>query len=138
MYIAEDMIGRELRLKEVVHHLDLNKQNNHPKNLIVLESSQHAKLHGWLKRIDFNSTVKHLYCSPYCEVCGKILKSHQQKTCSSKCGSISRGVNQRKLEWPNPEELSQMMNTMSWVAIGRKYKVSDNTVRKWAKKYNIL
>ena len=39
---------------------------------------------------------------------------------------------------PSKEELEKMINTMSWCAIGRKYGVSDNAVRKWAKKLNLI
>ncbi len=49
--IAEEKIGRPLQPGEVVHHLDGNKKNNDPSNLVVLESqSQHAKLHAELRR----------------------------------------------------------------------------------------
>jgi len=30
------------------------------------------------------------------------------------------------------------IDNMSWVAIGRKYSVSDNAVKKWARKYGLL
>jgi len=30
-----------------------------------------------------------------------------------------------------------MIDTMSWTAIGKKYGVSDNAVKKWARKYDI-
>lgn len=43
----------------------------------------------------------------------------------------------RKAERPTKEELEEMINSMSWTAIGRKYNVSDNAVRKWAKYYGI-
>jgi transposase-like protein len=39
---------------------------------------------------------------------------------------------------PSKEELSNMIENMTWVAIGKKYGVSDNAVRKWAKKYKLL
>ena len=39
---------------------------------------------------------------------------------------------------PSKEELSQMISEMSYVAIGKKYDISDNAVRKWAKKYEII
>ena len=38
---------------------------------------------------------------------------------------------------PTKEELHQMIDTMSWVAIGRKYGVTDNAVKKWAKRYGL-
>jgi hypothetical protein len=39
---------------------------------------------------------------------------------------------------PSKEELQEMLSLMSWCAIGRKYKVSDNAVRKWARAYGLL
>jgi Zn finger protein HypA/HybF involved in hydrogenase expression len=43
----------------------------------------------------------------------------------------------RKVLRPTKEELSSMITSMSWSAIGRKYGVSDNAVRKWAKWYGL-
>jgi hypothetical protein len=44
--IAEQKLGRPLLPKEVVHHLDGDKANNSPENLIVLDSqSEHITLH---------------------------------------------------------------------------------------------
>lgn len=44
--VAEQVLGRKLHPKEVVHHEDLNKQNNDPTNLIVFVSqAQHARHH---------------------------------------------------------------------------------------------
>ena len=47
--VAEKMIGRYLKKGEVVHHLDFNKSNNDPANLLVLTKSEHTKLHGYLR-----------------------------------------------------------------------------------------
>lgn len=45
--VAERILGRPLRPGEVVHHMDGNKRNNNPENIMVLESqSEHAKLHA--------------------------------------------------------------------------------------------
>lgn len=42
----------------------------------------------------------------------------------------------RKVEKrPSLEELLEMKKSMSVVAIGKKYKVSDTTIRKWIKSY---
>ena len=51
--VAERMLGRKLKKNEVVHHIDLNKQNNDEKNLVVLPSnSEHSHLHQILKKGD--------------------------------------------------------------------------------------
>lgn len=34
-----------------VHHLDMNKQNNDPKNLIALSNADHRLLHAWIDRV---------------------------------------------------------------------------------------
>lgn len=44
----------------------------------------------------------------------------------------------RKTAWPEKDVLRNDMATLTWVAMGKKYDVSDNAVRKWAKSYNLL
>lgn len=66
-----------------------------------------------------------------CEVCGKL--GYGEKYCSTACAHIVI----RKVKWPTKEELTKEIETLSWTAIGRKYGVSDNAVRKWARNYDI-
>lgn len=49
--IAEARIGRQLREKEHVHHLDTDRANNSPRNLCVVTSSQHRMLHSHLGHV---------------------------------------------------------------------------------------
>ena len=49
--VAEQMIGRPLRKGEIVHHIDGNKRNNDPSNLMVCSSqSEHCRLHNFGRR----------------------------------------------------------------------------------------
>ena len=44
--IAEQKLGRPLRQGEVVHHIDGNKRNNSPENLLVFKTqAEHARWH---------------------------------------------------------------------------------------------
>ena len=43
--VAEEKIGRPLTRDDHVHHIDMNKKNNHPDNLWVCSSSKHKLAH---------------------------------------------------------------------------------------------
>lgn len=44
-WIAEKLIGRPIRSDEVVHHIDGNRLNNDPSNLLVCTRSWHYSIH---------------------------------------------------------------------------------------------
>ena len=43
--IAEQIIGRYLNKDEVVHHINGDKKDNRPSNLLVLSKTEHKKIH---------------------------------------------------------------------------------------------
>lgn len=48
--VVEEMIDRALLPGEVVHHLNMIKHDNSPKNLLLSDSSEHKKIHNWMDR----------------------------------------------------------------------------------------
>ncbi len=70
-----------------------------------------------------------------CFVVSKGNKRMQKRTsCSPECAWITS----RKVKRPSKVDLKEAILHNSWLALGRKYKVSDNAVRKWAKQYGLL
>lgn len=59
--------------------------------------------------------------------CGEVI-SKRSSQCPE-CYNLSR----RKVERPTKEELLKMIKDTSYVKVGKKYGVSDNTIRKWLK-----
>ncbi len=51
--VAEQVLGRSLLQGGVVHHINGNKQDNQPGNLLVCTRKQHRKLHARLEALAF-------------------------------------------------------------------------------------
>jgi hypothetical protein len=47
--VVENNIRRYLQSQEIVHHFDLNRDNNDINNLIILTRSEHSKIHNQLR-----------------------------------------------------------------------------------------
>lgn len=65
----------------------------------------------------------------YCKNCGTII-TKSAEMCIECTHTLAR-----KVERPSYEELKQDVSRMSMCAVGRKYGVSSNAIRKWLKKY---
>jgi predicted nucleic acid-binding Zn ribbon protein len=143
--VAYQFLGRPLREEEIVHHLDGDRGNNSPKNLLVIERSQHVKLHEWIDagapfgEIQLENRVncgkpkwsKHSNCP----VCGGVIINPRASFCSSRCAGLYR---QKSSVRPDAATLLvDLKGGSSMCAIGKKYGVSDNAIRKWCKYYAI-
>ena len=78
-----------------------------------------------------------------CGLCGRpfVVRYPKHRYCSQRCGSRvgpTRGLSRpetRKVERPSAGQLTKNLETMSFCAVGRKYGVSDNAIRKWVEWY---
>lgn len=132
--VATESAGRQLRETEVVHHLDLNRENNLPSNLLILDRDQHTKLHAWLLAgaptterggVDGVNSVKAAPAElQYCP-CGLPLVRKQGKFCSNACAQQAR-----KQSRPSKEQVLSDLAVMYREAVGRKYGVSGTAVKK--------
>lgn len=129
-HVASVSIGRWVTSDEVVHHIDHNKLNNRPGNLVVMSQTEHGQEHYEKSGI---------YASPRggvdlvpCQTCKA--PTTNKRFCSEPCHRLGH----RKVTRPSATQLSEDLASSSWTAVGRKYGVSDNAVRKWAKSYGLL
>lgn len=50
-YVMEKLLGRKLLHTEQVHHINHNKLDNRPENLIMIDRAEHTRLHQQEKRV---------------------------------------------------------------------------------------
>ena len=77
-----------------------------------------------------------------CLHCGKPFRPRErrQRYCSRACGSrwARKGLSQpglRRVERPPYEQLLSELAESNYSAVGRRYGVSDNAIRKWVRQY---
>lgn len=113
-----------------LHHKDGDIHNNTLENLELLCANCHAQTDNYAGR---KSSAQNK-----CKRCGKNIPNSRE-FCSKSCANKTREYPDRyKVAHPSKQQLKKDMESMSWLAIGRKYGVSDNAVRKWARKYDLL
>lgn len=150
--VAETKIGRFLRKAEQVHHLDFNRVNNCPENLLVLLGSSHRQLHAWLDSVGYEppESERFRYADSRriktvmaecirCRRCKFPLSNRSSKFCSLECRR-KRGAKFVKgtvTKRPSKKKLVRLLAKYNWVKVGKRYGVSDNAVRKWARSYGL-
>lgn len=118
-----------------LHHVNGNKFDNRIENLQLLCPNCHALTENYRGKNIKNKNVKlvitkrpvikkEYFCS-----CGERI-NRKSKLCK-KCWQLS----QRKAERPSYEILLKEIEETNYCVVGRKYRVSDNAIRKWIKQY---
>lgn len=126
-----------------LHHVDGNKHNVSVENFQILCPNCHAQTDTYKSKNSKRSIEKKRICKMnvlekkqgrqrqmhYCVDCGKELKSGKIR-----CVACSE-VAQRKVLRPSYEELLQEIKETSYTAVGKRFGVTDNAIRKWIKYY---
>ena len=98
-YKAEKALGRQLKRKEHVHHVDYNKKNNDPSNLIVCDSSYHKLIHARTDALNACGNANHMkcaYCGEYDDPSNMYVRPVQYQAWHHDCRSASRRVENPK------------------------------------------
>jgi len=99
-----------------------------------------ANCHREIHYKDFDSDLRN-FLKPFvckkCKQCNKNFdtKNENQIFCSNACNTTS----QHKVQRPSKEQLQELIQKdVPWVHLGIMFGVSDNAVRKWARKYELI
>jgi len=76
--------------------------------------------------VNYQELVKINYI---CRTCGEDRAKESKSELCKKCYSVSR----QKVTRPDKSTLQEEVNKLGYSAVGRKYNVSDNSIRKWLK-----
>jgi hypothetical protein len=122
------------RLALILDHVNGVSDDHRLENLRILCPSCAATLDTHCGR-----NVRH---TRECATCGAEFRpgASKQRHCSHRCGAhseASRAAHEyrRLVERPPYEQLLAEIGATGWSAVGRKYGVSDNAVRKWVRAY---
>jgi hypothetical protein len=129
---GEEWQGRRMAL--ILDHINGAATDNRLENLQIVCPNCAATLDTHCGR--------NVLLSRECLVCREPFQptDRRQRHCSRNCSGRTephrlRAVAARKIERPPYEQLMRELAETNWSAVGRKYNVSDNAVRKWVRWY---
>ena len=120
---------------KAIHQWSWERVKDEIGKCILVCSNCHREVHYGMHVVEDITKNYRLY-GVNCLTCGKDFETRDESQiyCSDKCFKKAS----RKIERPSKGDLKKDMTEISnWVAIAKKYGVSDNTIRKWARAYRI-
>lgn len=134
----EEILDRPLKAGEVVHHLDKNRANNSPDNLLPLENPSHTKLHAWLDKNTIipneNYQTRIEAGCVRCKVCERPVR-YSEIYCSQECCRLD--IQEHKYIHPTKEVLEQLVWEYPTTHIAKEFEVSDKAIEKLCKKLEV-
>ena len=143
--VAEQKLGRRLKKGEVVHHIDENKSNNNPDNLIVFASNaDHSAYHKGCEIYEKDGIWYAKRKTLTCEWCGRKFEYQNRKIrkhiyCSHECYSKA----QEKIKIDNnlvtvQDIIKQLtINNGNFLKTGKDFNVSGNALVNRLKRANL-
>ena len=135
---AQGELWRGRRMALILDHINGIGNDNRLSNLRILCPNCAATLDTHCGRKNLRPLPKERAC----EHCGAGFrpKDARQRFCSRPCGQRSNRFRRprprlRKVERPPYEQLLREIAESSYLAVGRRYGVSDNAIRKWVRQY---
>lgn len=130
-----------------LHHINGNRYDNRLENLQLLCPNCHAQTDTYAGKNINKPRKKYI-----CQCCGKEFyygegsSKHSRQYCSKECRDKFSGMKNQYVKQdntahiirPNAEQILEDYRIFgSFTKIGEKYNVSDNTIKKWFKKYKL-
>ena len=137
--IGPEYNGKPLTLQ--LDHINGDHDDNRIENLRILCPNCHSQTDTWGNKkfpdvIEIPSYFFEIKNDKYniCNICKKEKVIHKSKRINGyRCIKCSY-LNSRKIKnRPSIKQLNEDLKTMTFLAAGKKYKVSDNCIRKWLK-----
>lgn len=126
-----DPILKEETPQKIIYNGTVEKAEKELKKCILVCANCHGEIHS--KEYNFDYRFKDIkpFHTLKCEFCKKeySTKDPTSKYCSEKCFRMGS----RKVLRPTKRVLEKLLKKNSFLAVGRLYGVSDNTIRKWLK-----
>jgi Zn finger protein HypA/HybF involved in hydrogenase expression len=135
--------GKPLRLQ--IHHINGDHSDNRIENLQLLCPNCHTQTdtyarHNTSKNSGFviknieelKDSIEHIK-PKYCKNCGKEITNGSNEYCSHECAQKAS----RKFEVSSTQLIEDFKELKSFTAVGRKYNVSDNAIKRRAKKLGV-
>jgi hypothetical protein len=129
---------REIEIRKFRETVSQITSNGNPEPNLLLENgiidTQIPKVKKRKCAETLHGLPKPKRSKPNCERCGKECKSYERKFCSYECSNIEMAKHV-----PSKDEiLNAFQLHLNFLQVGKYFNVSDNAVRKWCIKYDIL
>ena len=134
------------------HHLDKDKKEENPAYIIMRWSYERAKkeldkcilvcsnCHREIHYLEIDVDLRQYrrdWISKECPQCNDYFdtKKYDQIYCTIQCSQLGK----RKVNRPSKSDLRKLLDQkIAWTKLGKMFGVSDNAVRKWARKYKLI